>query len=135
MKKLLFLFTLMIFAASASFAQDSTAVKRPHGKNHMGRAHHMPFKQLNLTPDQSSKIKAIQQDEKAKRQEIVKNTTLSDADKKQQLKALRETNRKAVADVLTPEQKAKLKELNKARRQHSPKNPGTSPNDSTRVNG
>ncbi|WP_147314037.1 hypothetical protein [Deminuibacter soli] len=137
MKKILFLFAIVLFAAGAAQAQtqDSTAVKSQHQHNHMGKAHHKnPFRELNLTKDQNDKIKAISQDGKAKRQEIMNNTALSDADKKQQLKALHNSNRKAIAAVLTPDQQTKLKEMQKNRRQHSPKNQGTSPNDTTPAN-
>lgn len=134
MKKILFLCMLAVLAAAGTYAQDSTAVKKQHDHQHMGKGHHgMPLKQLNLSQDQHDKISAIHKDEKAKTAAIKSNTALSDADKKQQLKTLHDTNRKAVAAVLTPEQKTKLKELNKEHR-HSPKNRGASPNDSTRVN-
>ncbi len=134
MKKITFLLAFGLFSTAALYAQDSTAVK-PH--QHMKQGNHKRdmFKELQLTQDQSDKIKAFNKDAKAKRQDIVNNSSLSQDDKKKQLKELRESNKKNIAGVLTDEQKTKWKAMHQHRKMHSPKNSGSSPNESSQANG
>lgn len=123
---------MTVFTAVGLYAQDSTAVKHhQHGKRHDKAM----YQSLQLTQEQNDKIKAFNDESKAKRKEIMSNSSLTQDDKKKQLKELRANNQKNIAGVLTDEQKAKLKEMRKQRKMHSPKNSGGSPNESSQANG
>jgi protein CpxP len=66
--------------------------------------------ELNLTDDQKGKLKDIFADAKAKRESIGKDTSLTDDQKKEKMKELKTDTRSKVNEVLTPEQRAQLKE-------------------------
>lgn len=134
MKKITLFLALTVFTAAGLYAQDSTAVKHhQHGKR--GGHDLAMYQSLQLTQEQNDKIKAFNDDTKAKRKEIMNNSSLTQDDKKKQLKELKANNQKNIAGVLTDEQKAKLKEMRKQRKMHSPKNSGGSPNESSQANG
>ena len=78
--------------------------------------------QLNLTPAQKQQIAGIAQGEKAQLKSIQMNATLSAADKKTQEKATRKEGRAKILAVLTPAQKAQLKQLVAQRRQQKMQN-------------
>ena len=65
---------------------------------------------LDLSKEQKSQIKAINQQFKSEKQTIINNTQLSDAEKKQQLKNLKLSRSEKINDVLTVPQRQKLKE-------------------------
>jgi len=66
--------------------------------------------ELNLNDDQKAKLKDIFSDAKAKRESIWNDTSLTDDQKKEKMKALRMDTKSKVNEVLTPEQRAQLKE-------------------------
>ena len=81
---------------------------------HQGMREHRDFmKELNLTPDQQSQVKAILKANEPALKAIKENTTLTDAEKQEQMKALHVKSQTAIEALLTPEQKAKLAELRK----------------------
>ncbi|MBN9295543.1 MAG: hypothetical protein J0I41_00970 [Filimonas sp.] len=118
MKKLSFLLAFVLFAAVGVNAQDSTVVKKNKHEAHQKKE---MYKDLNLTQDQQDKIKSINKDSKAKADAIKNNASLSEDDKKKQLKELRETNQKNIAGTLTDEQKAKWQAAHKNKKGNSPK--------------
>lgn len=69
--------------------------------------------ELGLTPDQKSKIKAIYMSEMPKIKAIRKDATLTEDQKKDQIKPIRQGIRAQVEAILTPEQKAKWAEIRK----------------------
>ena len=69
------------------------------------------LKELNLTADQNAKVKAIFQASQAKVQALVKDTTLTTEQRRDQMKQIRKANQDAIHAILTPEQQAKLKDL------------------------
>ena len=73
-------------------------------------------KDLNLTTDQQAKLQGFANDFHAKAQGIRGNTSLTDDQKKEQLKNLAKQFREQTQTVLTPEQAQKMKELRGARK-------------------
>ncbi len=59
---------------------------------------------LNLTPDQKTKVTAVFQTEASKRKEIRNDSTLTDDQKKEKAKALREDTTKQLKAILTADQ-------------------------------
>jgi Spy/CpxP family protein refolding chaperone len=73
-------------------------------------------KDLNLTPDQVSKIQAIQANSRTQRQAIMADKSLTRDVKRTRLMDLAKSTRDQIMAVLTPEQQAKLQELRAQRK-------------------
>jgi Spy/CpxP family protein refolding chaperone len=72
-------------------------------------------KDLNLTPDQSAKMASINSTFKTKLQEIRQNTSLSQDEKREQMKSLMKQHRSDMEALLTNDQKEQLKSRQKNR--------------------
>jgi Spy/CpxP family protein refolding chaperone len=71
----------------------------------------MLSEKLNLTDDQKTKLRPIMQDEAQQLRAVHDDTSLSPEQKSAKMKAIRETFHKQINTVLTPEQQAKLKQM------------------------
>lgn len=96
-----------VFAQAASAPAADPAPRAARA----GRGQHARgmFKQLNLTSDQKTQLKALRDSLKPRRDAVMNNAGLSETDRKEQLKALRNELRDKSLQVLTPEQREKLK--------------------------
>ena len=126
MKKILSLgLALFIFAAATQAQTTDTTVAPKHQKMHRqgkamrGQRAEMA-KKLNLTADQQTKLKALNDSFKQERQGIKDNANLSDDQKKQAYKDLFKKNREARQAIYTPEQKAIIEQSMKERRANHP---------------
>lgn len=68
-------------------------------------------KALNLDEQQKKTVTAIRKTNKAQADSIKSNTSLTEAQKKTELKKVKQEEHKKVEEILTTEQKAKLAEL------------------------
>jgi periplasmic protein CpxP/Spy len=66
--------------------------------------------ELNLTDDQKGKLKDVFADAKTKRDSIANDSSLTQDQKKDKMKALHDDTMSKVNDVLTPDQRTQLKE-------------------------
>jgi Spy/CpxP family protein refolding chaperone len=71
---------------------------------------------LNLTEAQQTKIKVLNQDFKTKRESLRKDASLTEAQKKEQMKAIAQQHRTEVKSMLTAEQQQKLETMRKEHR-------------------
>src|SRR4051812_43047303 len=92
--------------ALAQTAQAPAAAE--HGKH--GRGEGRMFAGLNLTPDQQAKVQTIMQSERSQMQALRSNTSLTEEQKKQQVRELRQNNHQQLMAILTPEQQTQLKQ-------------------------
>jgi Spy/CpxP family protein refolding chaperone len=69
------------------------------------------FQGLNLSEDQRAKVQTILQGERSQIQALRSNTSLSEEQKKQQARELRQANHQQLLAILTPEQQAKMKQV------------------------
>ena len=127
MKSSLKLTTLCLALAGASLLQaqpaDNAAPPPPppeHGRGpggpggpggRGGPTIEMITERLGLTADQQAKIGPILQQAREQGQAIWNDQSLTPDQKREKGRVLRETNRKAIAALLTPEQLAKFKEM------------------------
>ncbi len=106
-------FTILIAGlalATTMWAQaGSTPVPAERAKH--ARGPERMFQALNLTDDQKAKVQTILQGERSQIQALRNNTSLTDEQKKQQIRELRKNDHQQLLAVLTPEQQAKMKEL------------------------
>jgi len=91
-------------------AQEKGERKGPRGDRAEMAGEHM-IKELGLNADQAAKVKALQEAERAQRQAIRNDASLTREQKMEKVKALREATVKQVDEVLTPEQRTKAQEM------------------------
>ena len=105
------LVTAFIIEAGTAFAQTAPAQGPQPGGPAVTRHHHRGamFRDLNLTPDQTAKIKAIRERYRAQNQNVTDPT---------QRHANFKAQRDEIMAVLTPEQRQKLQQRMAARRAH-----------------
>lgn len=110
--KLYFVATcLLIGGTQLSFGQehpteDATAPQ----KVHKVRKHKEMVKSLDLTSEQEAKMKEIKEAYSSEIEKVKINETLSDENRNQEIKTLRKKQHQEMNNVLTDEQKQKMKE-------------------------
>lgn len=117
MKYTVILFSFLLFTVFAS-AQierkpaitkaDSASTTSSSGKMNK-QSKKDRIKDLDLTKEQKMKMREIKQSGKSTKESIENNTSLSEEDKKQQLRALQIEQAQKIQEILTDEQKAKFK--------------------------
>ncbi len=108
MKRILFIALAAFAFATASQAQDSSMHRK---MDHPPMKGEKMWDNLNLTQDQKDKLKQYREDNMKKMEEIRNNSSLSEDQKQEKMKALREEGRKNTESILTDEQKKKMKEM------------------------
>lgn len=107
--------TVIAIAIAVAAGGAAAAQGHPgHGAGH-GMGDKMA-KELNLTADQQAKLKQLMDADRAKMKAIHQDQSLTKEQKKQQTQALRETMKKDMDSILTPEQQQKLASLHEARK-------------------
>ena len=110
--------TLPVLSAKTNAAESipQTAENRQAMHDQLREA----VNELNLSDDQKGKVKDIFDEAKAKRGAILKDTSLTDDQKKEKMKGLRVDTKAKVNEVLTPEQRTQLKEKMEAAKAKQP---------------
>jgi len=131
MKKILALSLAFAGFAFAASAQTDRVVASPSdnapkeirggGPNRMQNEQMM--KDLNLTDVQKEQMKKNMQEMRAKMEDLRNNTTLSEDDRRTQMKALREEQKTKMDALLTPEQKEKWQAARKKMMEERKNNP------------
>ena len=115
MKKISLLSTVLLIATAATTYAQTTATpaqqKKEWAISEGKQSRDSIIRALDLTPDQKTKLETLVQEGKTKREAIWKNSALTDAQKKEQMQALRIDGRKKLAIILTKEQQQKLQRL------------------------
>ena len=96
----------------AQVAQNKTAQQQKHQQQSAKRMDRMKTN-LNLSDAQMNQLKTNREASQAKVKAIKENDQLSQSQKKQQLMALKENQKKNLNQVLTPEQMSKMEEMKK----------------------
>jgi Spy/CpxP family protein refolding chaperone len=121
-------FLLVATFAPATFAQSGTQDQAtpPAASQPAARAHEhgkSPFEGLNLSDDQKTQIKKIHEKARAKRDQVIADSSLSDTAKQEKAKKIRHAAMEEVRSVLTPEQREQLKANRSARRAERSQSP------------
>lgn len=120
MKKTILIAAIVsLFSVSATFAQDAPKKEKAEkGMNDRSRGMNWADDpDLNLSKDQKSKLKALNEDGMKQRKAIQDDATLNDDQKKEKMKALRATQKEARDKILTKEQIEKMEAKMKERRE------------------
>ncbi len=72
---------------------------------------HMMEKQLNLTADQTTQLKAIMEDERSKMEALRSNTSLAQQDRRSQMMTIRQDGETKTRALLSPDQEKKYDEM------------------------
>jgi Spy/CpxP family protein refolding chaperone len=117
MKRLIrnFLVTLMMIGAAVSClrAQDKPAESSQPAPKKQDRDTPMEkvFAALKLAPDQREKVKAIFEGRHQRLQDLIKDSSLSQEEKKKKFREIVETGDAKLKTILTPEQQEKWKQI------------------------
>jgi hypothetical protein len=87
--------------------------------------------QVSLTDDQKTKILPILQAQADQLKALHDNASLSDDDKHEQMRAIMQSTRKEIGDLLTPDQKGKFKGMHGDHDKGNPPPPADAPPPST----
>jgi len=98
-----------------AFAQTAPPPPPAHGPRGGGRLKKLTD-ELGLTDSQKAQIKPILMGARQQARAIQADTTLTPDAKMAKMKALRKSTRQQTMAILTPDQRAKLKSINQARR-------------------
>ena len=102
--------TALLFIPVGAQAQDQSQGRRAAGqrqRQHMA----MLAEKLGLTDAQKAQFQQINKDMWQQGRAIRQNSSLTDDQKKQKIRELRQQSHKQMFSVLTPEQKEKLKQM------------------------
>lgn len=120
MKKLIAALAFIGFCMVTHAQADTT--------NHKPKAHKPgTYKRLVLTKEQQARIKAASKNYNKKSVKIKGDSTLTPAQKKQQIATLKKEKQKEVNAVLTAEQRKKLQDTKSIKKKTSPQKSKTSP--------
>jgi Spy/CpxP family protein refolding chaperone len=119
---MLAVFAFLYYAAPAQVQRkiaDSGKIKEEQAKSEMnGQENVVPksqklkmVKELNLTKEQKGSLKELRQTNQAKRDLIESDTSLSENEKKEKLKAVKIAAAIDLQSILTADQKAKLRTM------------------------
>lgn len=117
---------LGLATAGAAAAQEQTPPPPAQGQMQGGRGMGMMMdpsarsermkKELNLSDDQTSKVKSILEDGHSKMEALRSNSSVTGEDRRSQMMAIRKTENEKIEALLTPEQKAKFEAMQKRMR-------------------
>jgi Spy/CpxP family protein refolding chaperone len=112
MKKLILSAFVLAVATMSVQAQD-----QPHRKQgrHGGRHHKEAFHKLNLSEEQKTKFKTLNEDFRKQMQELKKNDNITVKEWKSKMSSLRTDHRTQMQGLLTTEQKAQLEKTKQDR--------------------
>lgn len=118
MKKLIVLASIFLALSTTGIHAQTTApeatVQQPDNADNeksLKNNRQELLNQLDLTEDQKKQLMPLQKEERAKREKINNDTSLSAEEKQTQLKSLRKESLSKMSKILTPDQLKKLKEL------------------------
>lgn len=115
MKKIIVLALAVIGVQLAASAQEKRDTIRSH---HKSVARVKMKEELNLSKEQSEKMKAINADTRTKMQALRDDKSISDADRKAKAGAIMKERKEKTDAILTPEQREKMKEMGKKAKEH-----------------
>lgn len=110
--KPIFFLAFLLFAITAGEAQQKRDTIHAGSKPQKTKMKD----ELGLSKKQAAEVKASKKEYKAEKDKVEKNAALSESEKKEKIKHLKEEKNKKVDATLTPEQKEKAKMLKKKKK-------------------
>jgi protein CpxP len=127
MKRLILPAVLALAFGSAAFAQqpDPDAPAAAHHAGNPDKEVKRLTKQLDLTADQVTKIQPIVADRDQKIAAATSDASLSDADRKERMKAIHKAFNSQLGEILTPDQRQQMKAAHHAHEKQNQAEPAT----------
>jgi Spy/CpxP family protein refolding chaperone len=102
--------------AGQDAGQAPPAPQQAQPRNRVDRELQTMTQNLNLTDDQQAKIRPLLQDQAKQLRELRADSTIPEADARAKAREIRQSTRKQIVQILTPEQREKFKEVRQERR-------------------
>ena len=125
MKKIIFLLSCVLLIAVTSDAQQDSTTRKTKKERIQNHKENMDstqkqklkekgvtkenIKELDLSSDQRKQVDEIVVNTKKEKEKIKNDASLTDAQKEEKIKAVEKDSKSKMNNVLTPEQKAKMK--------------------------
>ena len=120
MNKTIILATVIsVFSLTTSIAQTAPTPPAKKEKTEKGERHN-PMAGLNLTEEQQSKMKTLNEDGRKQIEAVKNDASLNDDQKKSKIAELRKEHNDKRKALLTDEQQKKWEEMMKERRKNKP---------------
>jgi protein CpxP len=104
--------TLSVTATAAFAQQASEAPTAKHaGKHNPHKAAMKISHELGLSPDQTAKLEPILAERRSKMEALSADTSLTDAQRKQQRRTIAQSTRMQMGNVLSPDQMKQLNQI------------------------
>jgi hypothetical protein len=120
------LIVIALAIGSAAVAQEGRGDRKSTQERAQARTEKMA-EELSLSEEQQARMEAVNAQAIEKRREILSNATLTDEQKKTELKASHEATKAQITEILTAEQEAKLEarkaEFKQQREEHKDRTP------------
>lgn len=113
MKNMKRIFTSALIVALTIGAAQAQNTDKQQGPK---KEHAMPYDQLNLTAEQKSSVKKINQDFRKKMEDLKKQDNLTVAEMKKRRQALQDQHKSQIEAILTPAQKDQLAKMKTERK-------------------
>jgi len=113
----LLLLAPIVTAAQEAAEEPTPAVPESAARERIQQRLRTLTEQLNLSEEQKAKIGPILEDEARQLRELRQNTSLAPAERRAKARQIFQTHREQIDQVLTPEQREKMKEIRKQRRE------------------
>jgi Spy/CpxP family protein refolding chaperone len=115
MKKI---FGIALFVAACAFTSQAQDKTQPSQQKHKAKKEWKKSgrEELGLTADQQKEMKSINMDFRSQVKTVRDNTSLTEAQKKEQMRALHTKRQEKVKAILTPEQQQKFAKDKRPRR-------------------
>ena len=106
MKKILGMLAILSIMFFTAGAQNSV---NDNGRKHGNKDRRQMMKDMNLSKQQKQEMKAFMKNNKAKKEAIQNDKSLSAQDRKMKMMQLRKEQQEKMSTILTPEQREKMK--------------------------
>jgi protein CpxP len=119
-KHLLLVLVILVFGTMMAAAQGPGQGMGPQGGGRRGGRGMMMnadrlSQELNLTPEQKTKVEGIFQEQRTQMMALRQDSSVSQDDRREKMEKIRETTHNKIRDVLTSEQKEKFDKMGQGR--------------------
>jgi periplasmic protein CpxP/Spy len=117
-KHLLLVVVVFVFGTMLASAQGPPGGMGPQGGERRGGGMMTADRlaeQLNLTPDQKTKVDAVLQDQRSQMMALRQDSSMSQEDRRDKMQGIQKTTHGKIRDLLTDEQKEKFDKMPQGR--------------------
>ena len=102
---------LTLSVAAPAFAQQTAPMVQHAGEHNPHKAAMKMGRELGLSPDQTTRLEPILAERRSRMQALLADTSLTEAQRKQQRRTIAQSTRMEMRNVLSPDQMKQLKQM------------------------